>query len=121
VSSSLRIRQGRPGHHLPPCTSRWLQADNEQVCHCENAEKDVLTSSHGGPQNWTNGTACRVIKQGQNTVGMWQGIGLVYCGRTFACVDWSHDGYCGPDNGPRVGNVESSHNLARHQGTGPIK
>lgn len=90
------------------------QTTNLYYCGRENATQhlnyplkiQVTTDNVCGPNNGANCAACRVLKNNKiptkNEKGdpMWQGAsGQFYCGKFFAKLNQSHDGYCGPNNG----------------------
>ena len=96
-TASYKPRRNGPGK-IYYCGRNFIQQDDSS---------GTCIGSNGGPTC----PACRVLKSEALLKlvknNKWQGwSGLVYCGKKFCEPHdlgngWSHDGYCGPNNGPQ--------------------
>ena len=107
VGLNLLYRPCTGPHYKPKVSLKtgMIYCGREVMKDHNHPAKSLVTSARCGPETSANCPACRTINttkvQELREMGKWQGwSGLVYCKKEFKREGRTHDGVCGPNNGP---------------------
>ena len=107
VGLNLLYRPCTGPHYKPKVSLKtgMIHCGREVMKSHNHPAKCLVTAGRCGPETSANCPACRTIyttkMQELREMGKWQGwSGLVYCKKEFVREGRTHDGVCGPNNGP---------------------